>query len=93
MDTVKALHTISGQTAVLPTRLVNHPVLGVHLVAVDDKAKSFVADLYKAKSVDEFTSSSRRFRKDKAEKLEAIEEPKVVPTVAESFDTTIDKDN
>jgi len=93
MDTVKALNTISGQVADVAVRIVNHAVLGKNLVAVGDDTKSYSPDLYKSKTKEEFTSSPRRGRKGKSEESEAIEKPIAEPTVAESFDTTIDEDN
>jgi len=93
MNTVKALHTISGQVAYVPERIVNHPVLGKHLVAVDADAKSYAPELYKAKTVDEFTSKPRRGRK-RTEDNPVIEDEAIAESqVAESFDTSIDEDN
>ena len=93
MNTVKALHTISGQVAYLPERIVNHPVLGKHLVVVDADAKSYAPKMYKAKTVDEFTSKPRRGRKHTEDNPVIEDEAVAESQVAESFDTSIDEDD
>ena len=60
-STVRALHTVSGQVADLPKRIVDHPILGKYLTAVADDAKSYAPELYKPKTVEEFTEKPRRF--------------------------------
>lgn len=85
MITVKALHTISGQVADVPVKYIGHPVLGQYLVAVDDEVKSYAPELYKPKSVEEFTSTPKRGRKAKSEQDEQ--------ELEESNDTSTDEDN
>lgn len=90
---MKALHTISGQVADVSERIVNHPILGQHLVAVDAEAKSYAPELYKAKTVDEFISKTRRGRKTAEDKPVIEDEAEAESQVAESFDNSIDEDN
>lgn len=91
---VKALHTISGQVGLVREDLVNHPVLGVHLVEVADDAKSYIPELFKATTPEEFEKKPRRHRKKQDEEPEVTEEPAPVADVAESFDNySIDEDN
>ena len=61
MNTVKAINTISGQVAPVLKKIVDHPILGKNLVEVVDDAKSYAPELYKPKTVKEFTEKPRRF--------------------------------
>lgn len=95
MNTVKALHTISGQVGFVPARYIGHPVLGKYLVAVEDEAKPYAPALYKPKDADEFSKTSRRGRKARQEAPEVpvVEEQADADADAfESTDSTSDED-
>lgn len=91
MITVKALHTISGQVAVLPKRIVDHPILGKYLVEVDETAKPYASELFKATTPEEFAQSPRRNRKKSDEENTVNETDQVL--IADSVDISIDEDN
>ena len=89
MKTVKAIHTISGQVATLPVKLVNHPILGKYLTEVDDDAKSYAPELYKPKDAEEFAEKPRRSRKSDSDVTDAAPEA----SVASIFDSPIVEEN
>lgn len=52
--TVKALNAGTGLVAAIPPGYLTHPKFSKIYVAVDDEQKSYVAELYKSKTVDEY---------------------------------------
>lgn len=89
MTTVNALNTITGLTARLPKRIVDHAVLGEYLVEVSDDAKPYASDLFKSTTPDEFEKTPRRGRKKKADE----DTDETTTEGATAFGAQIDEDN
>lgn len=47
-------NTVSGQVSTVRKSIAEHKVLGKNLLIVDEDAKSYVPELYKSKSKEEF---------------------------------------
>ena len=75
---VLARNTISGVVAPVPESYLTHPVFRQMLVVVDDGAKSYVPELYKAKTAEEFTET-----KASRKKAAPVEEPSNEPGAVE----------
>lgn len=54
---VTALNTVSGAVGEVPVGYLSHPVFKDQLVVVDSGAKSYLPEMYKSKSAEEFISS------------------------------------
>lgn len=87
--TVKAIHTITGLTAWLPKRVVDHAILGQYLVEVADDAKPYADGLFKPTTPEDFVKAPRRSRRNRDEPVVDVLEPEA--TV--SFGAQIDEDN
>ncbi|HMA77829.1 MAG TPA: hypothetical protein VKP88_01660 [Candidatus Paceibacterota bacterium] len=54
---VLALHTVSGQVADVPPKMLEHPHFKQYLVPVEEGRKSFHPDMYQGGTVEEKTKS------------------------------------
>lgn len=57
MSYVTARNTNTGQVVKVPEHHIDHPVLGRNYVLVDEDAKDYLPELYKAKTAEEFIFS------------------------------------
>jgi len=87
---IKVINTLSGQTALVPEKVLKHPVLGKNLVVVDDEQKSYIPGMYEPKSAEDFVESKPKRSKKTIEEIEVVEEPAIKDADSDYFANTED---